>query len=132
MEYYKVNLDGSFFWQSNPEKRTFSQKFFQLKDSEELNNIYLEKMNENTFKELYTGKKILVDFKESKHKFVSPRGVYINLEGLSKCDKSDILTEFKKIKEKKLTYKYIKILTDLCINSELCERAKERKKLKIS
>ena len=113
--YYKLNLEGSAFWQE--ENGIFTKKPFVTKDFDYLNNVYFNRIDDNIYMERLTGVRLILD----KDKLVEPYGIEIDLSKFTPCNRSEVLESFNALKHNNLNKEYFKILEDLLINSEYCE-----------
>ena len=122
-EYYKLDINGSIFWQSD--NGIFTQKEFKT-SIKELGTIYIRKIAFSVYKEEITGKAVILD-PNSKTHFIQPMGVIVDVEKLESCSLADELHSYEDLRKKGLSKKYLKILEDFLVNSDLCEKVKIKK-----
>lgn len=121
--YYKLNLNGSCFWQS--EDCVYTQKEFSNSD-ELLNTIYFRKISNNEYEEILTKEKIVID-PNNQNKLLYPKGVIIDVNKLTPADSEELIIRFDQIKKHNLNKSYMKVLIEFLRISHYCELAKEKK-----
>lgn len=121
--YYKLNLKGSYFWQSK-------DCIYTKRDYESINplldDVYFRKLNDNTYSEVTTNECIVLD-QNSNTNFIYPRGVIIDTSKLTPVTSEEVLDRYNQIKHNNLNKQYVKLLTEFLVNSHYCEIASEKK-----
>lgn len=120
--YYKLNLEGSAFWQSNSDG-TLTKRYFVKREHDDLNNIYFRQIDENTYEENLS--KYRLQIKDNR--VLYPEGVIIAFNNFTPCTSSEILESFNRLKYANLSEEYFKIITDLLQYSHFCELVEDKK-----
>ena len=120
--YYKLNREGSTFWQRNNDG-TFTKRVFNTKDNKELNNIYLIKINDSEYEE-YLSK---LRMKILNNTLVYPLGVDIDLSKLTPSNSMEVLESFNAIKLANANVEYYNTIIDLLEHSHYCEQVTRKK-----
>lgn len=121
-KYYKLNLEGSTFWQSNSDG-TLTKKNFVKRENDELNIIYFRQIDENTYEENLSKFKLIIE----DNNVVYPNGVTIDFNNFTPCTSSEILESFNNLKHANLNVEYFRIITDLLQYSHYCEMVEDKK-----
>ena len=120
--YYKLNLEGSTFWQRNNDG-TFTKRVFNIKDNKELNNIYLIKINDSEYEEYLSKLKMKI----LNNTLVYPLGVDIDLTKLTPSNSMEVLESFNAIKLANANVEYYNTILDLLEHSHYCEQVTRKK-----
>ncbi len=120
--YYRLDMNGVIYWQSDNEGR-FIHDRFEHRDVEELNYLYFNQINKNTYQEKLTGQVIKIIGNEIVH----PLGVVIPLSNFTPCKSDEILESFDRLKKSNSLVEYNRIIKDLLVNSHYCELAKNKR-----
>ena len=100
-----------------------------MKNNPELNYLYLKKIDNNLYMEIFTRKLIKVD-PSQEHNIEYPKGVVINTKNITECNHCDIKLAFLRMKKKNIFEEYVGTLKDIFVNSNLCELAVAKKEKK--
>ncbi len=120
--YYKLNLEGSVFWQSNVDG-TLTKKHFTKRENNDLNNIYFRKIDETTYEERLSNFRLQIVNNE----VVYPKGIIVDLSLFTPATSSEVLESFNRLKHANLNVEYFKIITDLLQYSHYCEMVEDKK-----
>ncbi len=118
-EYYKLNLEGSFFPQIKNEEYELSP--YVKREEECLNVIYFTKISKYVYEERLTNKRIII----YDGKVVYPNDIVINSNNLDLSNVDEIMENFNELKNKDLLVEYNKIINDFLHNSHFENRKKE-------
>ena len=121
--YYKLNIKGNCFWQSN--NGIYTQKDYNP-DNELLDTIYFKSITGDIYQEVLTSERIVLDNRSRTH-FVYPRGVITDTSKLTPCSLEEMILRFDKIKKNSLNKDYMKVLTEYLKSSHYCDMASEKK-----
>lgn len=119
--YYKLNLNGSYFWQA---KDCIYTKRDYVSENSLLDDIFFKKLDDCTYQEVTTNHKLIFD---SNGNLITPRGVIINSSSLTPVTSEYLIERYNRIKHSNLNRRYTKLILNLLRDSHYCELAKDKK-----
>jgi len=124
-KYYKLNLEGNVFWQSERKSssKTYTLKPYERRNDEVLNSIFFKNISDSELVEITTGFKVSID----SNGLPIINGAIISEDTFSTIDFQEAFNAYNEIKKLSLNAKYYHILKDLLVNSNLCAKAQEKK-----
>ena len=126
-KYFKLDLRDSSFWQMKVQdgERVYKKADFDLRSDPCLNSVFFRKFPNGIYREITTKSTLVID--EENMRVEYPRGISVCLDNLSSATPQEIKEALKEIREKDLSDEYHVIVTNLLVESELCEIARERR-----
>lgn len=127
--YFKLELEKCCFWQSEIRdgKKVYFKRDFKVRSDIPLNQVYFRQEFNGIFTEVTTGRKIKVESINNKLFICEPLGIDITSKAFSSVPPKEIPEFIRSIRNNNLGSEYLNILDDLLVNSNLCEKAAQRK-----
>ena len=110
--YYKLNLVGSYFMQSD-KNNNFTYRPFIKRESESLNSIFFKKISKYVYEEQLTKKRIII----YNGRVIYPKKIEIDINNFVLSNIEEVIDNFNDLKNNDLLLDYNKILNEFLEDS---------------